>query len=85
VCVFVISRHSHTLSLSHAHARPYTHYTHTHTGPGATIVSEGGVVTEYETPAIAKEEMVDTNGAGDAFVGVWSVYACVYIYAFMRV
>jgi adenosine kinase len=28
-----------------------------------------GVVTTYPVPALAKELLVDTNGAGDAFVG----------------
>jgi len=38
-------------------------------GPGNTIVCEGGKITEFAVPAIPDSEMVDVNGAGDAFVG----------------
>lgn len=38
-------------------------------GSGATIVARNGVVTEYPVEALPKELLVDTNGAGDAFVG----------------
>merc|ERR1719223_1959022 len=38
-------------------------------GPDATIVCVGDQVTEYPVPPIAKDEIVDANGAGDAFVG----------------
>lgn len=38
-------------------------------GKDATIVALGGVITKYEVEPLAKEELVDTNGAGDAFVG----------------
>ncbi|KAJ1446517.1 Ribokinase-like protein [Pelagophyceae sp. CCMP2097] len=38
-------------------------------GAESTIVVVGGVVTKYAVPALAKELIVDTNGAGDAFVG----------------
>eukprot|EP01029_Cantina_marsupialis_P016827 TRINITY_DN377682_c0_g1_i1.p1 TRINITY_DN377682_c0_g1~~TRINITY_DN377682_c0_g1_i1.p1 ORF type:complete len:359 (-),score=135.13 TRINITY_DN377682_c0_g1_i1:129-1205(-) len=38
-------------------------------GADPTVVCEDGKVTEYETPALSKEELIDTNGAGDAFVG----------------
>ena len=38
-------------------------------GSQATFVCEGGVVTEYAVEPLAKELLVDTNGAGDAFVG----------------
>lgn len=38
-------------------------------GPGNTIVVVGESVTEYPVTAIPKEEIVDANGAGDAFVG----------------
>ena len=38
-------------------------------GSSSTIVAKDGVVTEYPVPALAKELLVDTNGAGDAFVG----------------
>jgi adenosine kinase len=38
-------------------------------GSGATIVARNGVATEYAVEPLAKELLVDTNGAGDAFVG----------------
>jgi hypothetical protein len=34
-----------------------------------TLISHQGIVEEYEVPKIPKEEIVDTNGAGDAWVG----------------
>lgn len=38
-------------------------------GSTSTIVACNGVVTEYPVEPLAKELLVDTNGAGDAFVG----------------
>lgn len=38
-------------------------------GSKSTIVACNGVVTEYAVEPLAKELLVDTNGAGDAFVG----------------
>lgn len=38
-------------------------------GSDATIVACGGVVTKYNVPPLPKDMLVDTNGAGDAFVG----------------
>ncbi|KAL3760830.1 hypothetical protein ACHAWU_007896 [Discostella pseudostelligera] len=38
-------------------------------GPSSTIVACNGTVTEYAVVPLPKEELVDTNGAGDAFVG----------------
>jgi len=38
-------------------------------GADPTIVVVDGVVTEYPVQAIKSEDMVDTNGAGDSFVG----------------
>jgi len=38
-------------------------------GPKSTIVAYNGVVTEYPVVPLDKELLVDTNGAGDAFVG----------------
>lgn len=38
-------------------------------GSESTIVACNGVVTEYAVEPLAKELLVDTNGAGDAFVG----------------
>jgi adenosine kinase len=38
-------------------------------GPDPTIVASGDTVNEYSVPKIPKEEIVDANGAGDAFVG----------------
>ncbi|XP_071829549.1 uncharacterized protein [Apostichopus japonicus] len=34
-----------------------------------TIVAKGGKVTEYPIRAVKKEDIVDTNGAGDCYVG----------------
>lgn len=38
-------------------------------GADPTIVAIRGIVTKYPVPPLAKELIVDTNGAGDAFVG----------------
>jgi len=38
-------------------------------GAGSTIVACNGKVTEHEVVPLAKELLIDTNGAGDAFVG----------------
>lgn len=38
-------------------------------GANPTIVACEGKVTEYPVPPLAKEKIVDANGAGDAFVG----------------
>lgn len=38
-------------------------------GSDSTIVACGGKVEEYKVVPLPKEELVDTNGAGDAFVG----------------
>lgn len=38
-------------------------------GASATIIASQGVVTEYPVDALPRELLVDTNGAGDAFVG----------------
>jgi len=38
-------------------------------GSKSTIVAQDGVVTEYAVELLPKEKLVDTNGAGDAFVG----------------
>jgi len=38
-------------------------------GSESTIVAHKGTVTEYSVEPLAKELLVDTNGAGDAFVG----------------
>lgn len=38
-------------------------------GSGSTVVAANGAVTKFEVPALAKELIVDANGAGDAFVG----------------
>lgn len=38
-------------------------------GAESTIVVSEGKVTEYSIIPITKEKIVDTNGAGDAFVG----------------
>ncbi|CAM6090805.1 unnamed protein product [Calypogeia fissa] len=38
-------------------------------GPDATVVVKDGAVTKYPVIKISKEKIVDTNGAGDSFVG----------------
>jgi len=38
-------------------------------GSESTIVARDGKVEEYKVTPLPKEELVDTNGAGDAFVG----------------
>jgi|TARA_B100000683_G_scaffold141185_1_gene137435 adenosine kinase len=38
-------------------------------GADATVVARDGAVNEYAIIPLAKEDLVDTNGAGDAFVG----------------
>jgi len=38
-------------------------------GKDDTIVACGGVITSFPVPLLPKEKLVDTNGAGDAFVG----------------
>jgi adenosine kinase len=38
-------------------------------GSSSTIVARDGIVTEYAVTPLPKEDLVDTNGAGDAFVG----------------
>jgi adenosine kinase len=38
-------------------------------GSNPTIVAQSGKVTLYPVEALAKELIIDTNGAGDAFVG----------------
>lgn len=37
------------------------------------ICSENGDIQEYPVPCVSKDELVDTTGAGDAFVGgMWT-------------
>jgi adenosine kinase len=38
-------------------------------GAKSTIVAKDGKTTEYAVEPLSKEQLVDTNGAGDAFVG----------------
>ena len=38
-------------------------------GADATIVAVDGQVTRYPVDPLPKEQLIDTNGAGDAFVG----------------
>merc|ERR1712025_969139 len=38
-------------------------------GADPTIVAVNGVVKQYPILALPKEKLIDTNGAGDAFVG----------------
>jgi len=43
-------------------------------GKDPTIIACGGVITKYEVPALSADLLVDTNGAGDAFVGGFLAY-----------
>ena len=43
-------------------------------GAEPTIIASGGVVTTVPVPALAPEAIVDSNGAGDAFVGGFLAY-----------
>jgi adenosine kinase len=38
-------------------------------GSEPTVLAQEGIVTEFPVPPMAKESIVDSNGAGDAFVG----------------
>ena len=38
-------------------------------GSDATVVAYDGEIKEYPVIGISQEDLVDTNGAGDAFVG----------------
>jgi adenosine kinase len=38
-------------------------------GTAATICVHNGELREFPVPLVARERIVDTNGAGDAFVG----------------
>ena len=38
-------------------------------GKDETLVACGGVISSFPVPLLPKEQLVDTNGAGDAFVG----------------
>lgn len=38
-------------------------------GKEPTLVAKGGNVTKHAVPPVAASDIVDTNGAGDAFVG----------------
>ncbi|GAQ79464.1 adenosine kinase [Klebsormidium nitens] len=38
-------------------------------GADPTVVAQNGVVTEHPVILLPKEKLIDTNGAGDAFVG----------------
>lgn len=38
-------------------------------GPGCTFVACDGKVEQFDVPALAADQIVDANGAGDAFVG----------------
>ena len=38
-------------------------------GATATVVATGGKVTKYPVPPVPVEKIVDSNGAGDSFVG----------------
>jgi len=38
-------------------------------GKDPTIIACGGIISKFPVPALPKELLIDTNGAGDAFVG----------------
>ena len=38
-------------------------------GKDPTLVACGGVISSFPVPLLPKEKLVDTNGAGDSFVG----------------
>lgn len=46
-------------------------------GAGATVVAKDGKVTTYPVIPLSADELVDTNGAGDAFVGGFLSQMCV--------
>lgn len=45
-------------------------------GGDPTIVARNGQLTLYPVPSIAKHRMIDTNGAGDSFVGGFLARLC---------
>lgn len=45
-------------------------------GKDETIVAHSGTVTKYEVPVLKNEYLVDSNGAGDAFVGGFLARLC---------
>lgn len=45
-------------------------------GVDPTVVAVSGTVTEYSIVALPKEKLVDTNGAGDAYVGGFLAGLC---------
>jgi adenosine kinase len=45
-------------------------------GADATVVAVNGEVTEYPVITLAKEQLVDTNGAGDSYVGGFLAGLC---------
>lgn len=51
-------------------------------GPNPTIVYQSGsnAVVEYPVTKLKDEEIVDTNGAGDAFVGGSIFYSSTKLY-----
>lgn len=38
-------------------------------GKEPTVVAKGGNTSEHKVPPVPADDIVDTNGAGDAFVG----------------
>ncbi len=41
-------------------------------GEKPVVYSDGEIVKEYPVIQLNPEQIVDTNGAGDSFVGMWS-------------
>jgi adenosine kinase len=41
----------------------------THGSEPTIVASSEGTIQEFSVPPVPKEEIVDTNGAGDSFVG----------------
>ena len=45
-------------------------------GPNSTIVCQDGKVKEYPVDKLSADQIVDTNAAGDAFVGGFLAQVC---------
>lgn len=45
-------------------------------GSHATVIAEGGKARSIDVPKVPKERIVDTNGAGDSFVGGFLALLC---------
>ena len=43
-------------------------------GPEPVIIAKDGKIQEFPATHLSQEQIVDTNGAGDAFVGGKSIF-----------